>query len=217
MTPVWPGSRLHETLMFPRTLRAPLAVRVARWMTTAPTTTLACPVWLSRTEGVEPDAGTASGPEPVDTLVRGTVSSMFSLMSPCGAMISALTSAVPSIHSILANLTTVRAAEATVAATSTGRLGVRVPTVTDCRPLGHTTVAVRGCPPISGSWQEYWRITGTWPATAPLAVRPSAHPAASSAVIPLQTQASIPRRKAARWFCRPAAPWPELEPPMRGR
>jgi hypothetical protein len=34
-TPVWPESRVHEKLMFPRTLRAPLAVRVARWMTTA--------------------------------------------------------------------------------------------------------------------------------------------------------------------------------------
>ena len=60
-------------------LRDPLAVRVARWMTTAPTTTLSCPVWLSRTEGMRPDAGTVSGPEPVETSVRGTASCTFSV------------------------------------------------------------------------------------------------------------------------------------------
>lgn len=97
-TPVWPGSSVHERLMFPRALKVPPAVRVAMWMTTAPATAVPRPVWLSRTEGMGPDAGTVSGPEPVETSVGGTVSFTFSSMSPCGAMISALTSAVPSIH-----------------------------------------------------------------------------------------------------------------------
>jgi hypothetical protein len=118
---------------------------------TAPALTLPGPACPKVTTGVLPGAGTVISPDD-GTAVLGICSVTFSGMSPCGAWMTLLTSAVPSKLATPMRLSPHTTCGATVACTESAKLGTGRPTWMT-GGVFHSTAATMDCESMTGKPQ----------------------------------------------------------------